>query len=517
MVSAVFLLLVGCGSDGSTAALSDENEPGVGTESGDWGDGGDFNCTPSERFCLDVHTSAFCDESGTGHGLPQTCETDEVCSAVSGYCGLTACEPGTWTCAGSTARRVCHESGTDWVSEKVPCEGGGLCLQGECVGCVPGSTRCHDGASMEVCAPDGFGYLPATECEFGQGCPEEVGSCVDTLCVPGTVQCTNQQTFTECMPNGDAWSTIAPCPTGTLCIDGGCEACPSGQSYCVDENTQMTCDADAPLGYVSHTCGPYQICLPEVGHCEWGTSPCVAGAPDCIDSVTFDQCMDDGSSWAGIPESCPENEVCNFGACVSKDCQANIMFLVDRSGSMQGEKWGAVLESIGEVIHGNRSFRYGVRFFPPTDGPAEKGPPGPHLALGVLNSYSVLLNLFTDWYPEGNTPLTTMLDRIVQHTGNFFEGNPGALILLTDGEPGCWPSAEICDANLISATESLWYDSGIRTYPIGFAFGGDTSFLDTIAQHGGTGLDAHIAAKNAAALTEALEAIVYELDECEDE
>lgn len=509
--------LAGCGVESSSSAGIDDEAAQGNQATGDWDLGDDFQCTPAERFCLDPQTSAFCDEAGTGHGLPQTCESGEVCSAVTGYCGMTACEPGTWKCAGSDARRECHESGTDWLEEKVPCSDAGLCLQGECVGCVPGTTRCHDGASVEVCAPDGFGYMPPTQCAFGQGCPEEVGACVDTLCVPGTVQCTSQETFTECNSAGDAWSTIAPCPTGTLCMDGACEECPSGQSYCLDEKTQMTCDAETPLGYVSHTCGPYQICLPEVGHCEWGSSPCVAGAPDCIDAVTFDQCLEDGSDWYGAPETCSEGEVCNFGACVSEDCQANIMFLVDRSGSMKGEKWGAVLESIGEVIHGNRSFRYGVRFFPPTDGPVEKGPPGPHLPLGVLNSYSVLFNLFTDWYPEGNTPLTTMLDRIVQHTGNFFEGNPGALILLTDGEPGCWPSAEICDANLISATESLWYDSGIRTYPIGFAFGGDTSFLDTIAQHGGTELEAHIAAKDAAALTEALEAIVDELDECEDE
>lgn len=511
------VMLSGCASDSSSVEAPTQSEQGSDMGPSEWEQEDGFDCEPSERFCLDRYTSAFCDESGAGHGLPQTCESDEVCSEVSGYCGLTACEPGSWTCAGSTSRRVCHESGTDWVEEKTPCPNDGLCLQGECVGCVPGTTRCHDGASVETCAPDGFGYMPATECDFGQGCPQDVGSCVDTLCVPGTVQCTNQQAFTECNPNGDAWTTIAPCPAGTLCIDGGCEACPSGQSYCLDESTQMTCDASEPLGYVSHTCGPYQICLPEVGHCEWGDSPCVSGAPDCIDAMTFDQCLEDGSSWAGVPENCSDGEVCNFGACVSEDCQANIMFLVDRSGSMQGEKWGAVLESIGEVIHGNRSFRYGVRFFPPTDGPIEKGPPGPHLALGVLNSYSILLNLFTDWYPEGNTPLTTMLDRIVQHTGNFFEGNPGALILLTDGEPGCWPSAAICDANLISATESLWYDSGIRTYPIGFAFGGDTSFLDTIAQHGGTGLESHLAAEDAAALTEALEAIVHELDECDDE
>jgi len=209
--------------------------------------------------------------------------------------------------------------------------------------------------------------------------------------------------------------------------------------------------------------------------------------------------------------------VCNFGACVSDECQANVMFLVDRSGSMQGEKWYEVLNSIGEVIHGNRSFRYGIRFFPPTDGPVDKQPPGPHLPLGGLNSYAVLLNLFSDWYPEGNTPLTTMLQRIVEHVDLFFDGNPGALVLLTDGEPGCWPSAAICDANLISATESLWYDAGVRTYPIGFAFGGDTSFLDTIAQHGATELESHIAAKDAADLTLALEAIVDQLDECDDE
>ena len=88
------------------------------------------------------------------------------------------------------------------------------------------------------------------------------------------------------------------------------------------------------------------------------------------------------------------------------------MFLVDRSGSMRREV-GRCAESIGEVIHGNRSFRYGVRFFPPTDGPAEKGL-RPPFAAGCAQQLLRVVQPLHDWYPEGNA-LTTMLDRIVQH------------------------------------------------------------------------------------------------------
>ena len=107
LVLASTLALSACASDGSSPGSSVEDETGAPAQQETWDLGDDFASTTAERFCLDLHTSAFCDEAGTGHGLPQACEDNEVCSAVSGYCGLTACEPGSVSYTHLTLPTIC--------------------------------------------------------------------------------------------------------------------------------------------------------------------------------------------------------------------------------------------------------------------------------------------------------------------------------------------------------------------------------------------------------------------------
>lgn len=472
-------------------------------------------CTAGQWLCLDPSTTALCAATGVGYDQTLSCAEGVACSALTGACGGAPCEPGSSICVDDGAYVLCHESGTDWEPESVSCPEDGLCHLGACVACLPGSTTCADGVSVSVCAPGGAGHNPPIPCPSGHVCLPSDGVCVEAACAPGEIKCMDSHTFIQCTEVGDAWLPLATCELGSLCVDGGCAVCPLGATYCADEVTQMSCDETSVDGYAANTCGPYKTCHEPQGICAWGPWPCMPGLPDCVDQLTVDECALDGSAWAGIPEECPEGKVCNFGTCVEAECQANVMFLVDRSGSMQGQLWEDVLTSLGVVIHGNRAFRYGIRFFPPTDGPYVDGPPEPHLPLGVLNSFAVLLNLFTDWAPDGNTPMVGMLSAIAADPDAFFEGDPGALVVLTDGQPGCWPSPGICHANLVEATESLWDGNGIRLFPIGFAYGGDVGYLDTIAMHGGSGLSHHIAAADASQLTDVLMAIVDELDECD--
>lgn len=191
-----------------------------------------------------------------------SCATDEMCNA-----GVCTCSPGMTKCKDSTTVEQCNASG-QWVNAAV-CQG--LCVNGQCLECTPGETRCQ-GQQPQACDPS-------------QHWTNIGGPCGSSTCVQGTC-------IGNCAPGEKLCSGVTP----LVCIDGQfveqipCDAlggvCMNGDCVLSDFGWVGTaCSSDAECGLM----GLGGICAradgddpvfqggPENGYC---TMPC-QGNGDC--------------------------------------------------------------------------------------------------------------------------------------------------------------------------------------------------------------------------------------------
>ena len=107
------------------------------------------------------------------------------------------------------------------------CPDGQTCIDDRCSPwiCKPGTTRCSNAATLEICQPDGQGY-DEIMCMQGN-CREQNGAatCDDVICVPGDRTCNGEQTVVECTPDGSRYAVAEQCDgarTGRRCESGEC-------------------------------------------------------------------------------------------------------------------------------------------------------------------------------------------------------------------------------------------------------------------------------------------------------
>jgi hypothetical protein len=138
----------------------------------------------------------------------------------------TVC-PVAFRCNESGNRERCSSEG---FSED-PCPNDTRCAnEGECVStssCEPGSSRCADEATIEVCNAESV--WESSTCEGSCSVNEEEGSvqamCEAPLCVPGQRLCSDTDTVVECNESGSAFVTAERCRgqnTGQQCDRGIC-------------------------------------------------------------------------------------------------------------------------------------------------------------------------------------------------------------------------------------------------------------------------------------------------------
>lgn len=166
--------------------------------------------------------------------------TAEQCVQPEGYCQnerCLRCRPGATRCTAANAQiEICLDDGSDYRS--VVCAGGSSCVSGECVTCTVGQKRCSsDGKNLEECqhqsredlsadwAPSGDnfdGTCVTQVCEQGTNGPQ----CRMPACLPGSARCLNATTQQVCGATG-AYSDVACAslpgmgPTAE-CVNGTC-------------------------------------------------------------------------------------------------------------------------------------------------------------------------------------------------------------------------------------------------------------------------------------------------------
>ena len=185
------------------------------------------------------------------------------------------------------------------------------------------------------------------------------------------------------------------------------------------------------------------------------------------------------------------------GACTSTSATAHrvpldIIFLVDRSGSMSGSKWQGTTSALTKFFNDPQSAQIGagLAFFPNFK-PDTCDPEGYKILdvpIGALpyNAFSLTNSMPADALGYG-TPTHAALKGVLAAATAYQDSHPThkvIVVLATDGDPyWCEPTSITGVASL--AKSALNYN-GVRTYVIG-VFGSIITNLNKIAEAGGTG------------------------------
>lgn len=217
--------------------------------------------------------------------------------------------------------------------------------------------------------------------------------------------------------------------------------------------------------------------------------------------------------------------------CVSAQRKAEsvplaMLVLIDRSGSMEGEKWDSATKAVrafadrAEVV----GMSMGVQFFPP-------------LGTGDQCSSSLYKNLAVPIAPlpdnvipiqqkvqsaaadGGATPMKSGLDGSIAAMRDFLAKAPahqGVIILVTDGDPTACGSVSDVASVAAGGVKPIGDLPSIRTFTVGMQ-GATFSSLDQIAQSGGSpkAFDVGAGAAAQTALLDALDEVRAGVISCE--
>jgi len=189
---------------------------------------------------------------------------------------------------------------------------------------------------------------------------------------------------------------------------------------------------------------------------------------------------------------------CRMVGRVADEVRPRVLIVLDRSGSMEGERWTAAVEAIDSVTLAlEERLRLGLSFFPPP-GAAECAPGGIAVEPRVSN-HSAISRALGRTLPVGGTPTSFTLDHLATMLGG--PDSRDFVLLVTDGAPNCNGTlrVESCthtapmfvsnlncldDVRTIASAENL-YSLGVPIYVVSL----DSMFpevFDAIAAAGGT-------------------------------
>jgi Mg-chelatase subunit ChlD len=241
---------------------------------------------------------------------------------------------------------------------------------------------------------------------------------------------------------------------------------------------------------------------------------------NCPDKMNTDQSDSSGSGNGDACSAVPVGAICAEQSTGFERLSPNIYFVIDKSGSMDGEPMQQAKAGLNVIADELATeVRIGVSAFPVElvcgISHSELLPVGQHSAAQIKSSYANLV-------PEGGTPTFDALEDVLASGFLSDRNDPNdnlrakAVVLITDGEPNNCRNNPVGDS--IAAAQAL-KNAGIPVYVIGFNFeGANPTNLNSIADAGGT--DAAIAgrkfylADNAASLVTAIRDIAGSVIGC---
>ena len=204
-----------------------------------------------------------------------------------------------------------------------------------------------------------------------------------------------------------------------------------------------------------------------------------------------------------------------------------MLVLIDRSGSMVGEKWDAATKAVrafadrAEVV----GMKMGLQFFPPAGTTSDECNPGAYQNLAVPiaalpdNVIPIQQKVTTVKADGGGTPMRSGLEGSIAAMRDFIATEPmhqGVVILVTDGEPNSCGNVSTVASVASAGVKPIDDSPSVRTFTVGMQ-GASFASLDQIAQSGGGTKSFNVGAGAAAqqALLEALDEIRAGVISCE--
>ncbi|MGB0592271.1 MAG: vWA domain-containing protein [Myxococcota bacterium] len=380
----------------------------------------------------------------------------------------------------------------------------------EGVSCEPGEPVCLSDEAWAVCHPNGRALLAPHGCASTARCNPALGHCAMIVCDAEVPSCADWQTPQRCNSTGTGYEVSEACQGWGTCVDGACQTCRPGEGACVSLKVAGTCDAEGTsiLEGSEVNCAEGEVCLGEKGAC--GVPLCQPDAWRCLNPFVYQVCDDTGSSWLSS-EPCPDEFVCHAEVCEYAPCVPTVLFVVDRSGSMDPH-WEAVSAEVRALVEGNPDALFGLKAFP--SGTGGNG-------CGVSNSLQIGFDFadvetFDDYFnaspPSGMTPLAETMEYLALSASTVFGVYRANIVVLSDGSETC--TSEDPTSRLADAVNQLHLVHGVRTYVIGYNYEGDPGQLDAMASAGGTTYSTHIQAGDAGTLSEAFEDVVDDIKLC---
>ena len=231
------------------------------------------------------------------------------------------------------------------------------------------------------------------------------------------------------------------------------------------------------------------------------------------DVVEERDCLDEGANYFCCPfggNTCTGITTDANARCV-KVCLNRVLILLDRSASMDGTKWTQAKDAISYLTTTFPELDVGLSVFA-TDSNCAVG--AEVVQIAPNNGTAIQNWLTTNNSPDSNTPLWQAM--------NYLHTNPPvgfgdiqykrSIIIITDGSPNCSIGTGARN-KLITSTTNLVSD-GYKVYIIGFGSGVNASYLNAIAQNGGTTFTTYFIANDTAGLQQAFDAIAGDLHSC---
>lgn len=511
------LVLVACSGGGSTGEANDVRADALDASGFTWLDAGDGpddvaappdgrTCWPGECRCRDERSPYCCAADGSAWVAQAVCAADHVCSPFANGC-VRRCAPADRECVDDTTVWTCSAFG--WLqpvacpAETPYCKPGG-----ECAPCRPGQRNCGSPEEAEVCGDWTWENRP---CGANERCTEELGHCV-----PCTGACAGPAALWTCPDEG--YPVAEACEPGDNCRVGlGCVTCLEGDRRCLDGTEREVCGGGGTAWEPDTPCPAGSVCRFGAEDC----LPCGDGAELCVNASTAVRCDGDGGTFVHV---CDVSEVCFGGRCTEPECAAEVILLIDRSGSMSGDPWAQVEASVVQLVTGHPDILFKLLWFAGGDADAPMA-----AAPQYLHSVQDVERWFARNLPGGATPLQPAVLTIAQNAGLLWTSlgairSARYLIVLSDGAGNVVrpsftfpvPGEPTGDPNLDGLAAGVAYlfrDHGVRSHAIGYNYGG--AQLETIVANGGSGAASYFTAGDEASLVAALEALIADPKFCE--
>lgn len=233
-----------------------------------------------------------------------------------------------------------------------------------------------------------------------------------------------------------------------------------------------------------------------------------------VGETAGDDGLDDGAS-GGIPKfdigngGTGSDVVCEELSLSAEPIPPDVMLVLDRSGSMQGNRWNDLLQATETLLNQyNAQVNFGARFLPSIDGGSDCGYNQLVEVPVAAQNAQAIIDEMNGTNPSGNTPyLPALQAAFVQLRSLGPDRGAPVVILVADGETnGCSDAAQI----RTELADQFAADPSIPTYAI--SVGGQVNDLSGFAMSGGTGN--YIATDNLAELTAAIDQILNEVISC---